>query len=230
MFLFIAIEVGWIPLPSWLWTTRMDRLEQDIQVLTGKMTTQDHAEKDVTGRMNDHLKAAETTNKTIKDLTGRMNDLTTANNKTIQDLKARVGKLDGMSDKRKVWFAATGGDKKTNDSKVIFQNVDTNMGSHYDATTGIFTAPYKGAYFFTVTFRSDGGMIELDVFREKMDGNQESLMSLYDSTNTKGKISIASNSKMVDLEDGDKVYVRASSSHELTCCANVFSGFLVYPM
>ncbi|XP_054620628.1 uncharacterized protein LOC129173602 [Dunckerocampus dactyliophorus] len=224
MFLFIAIEVGWIPLPSWLWTTRMDRLEQ---AMTGKM---------------DNLKTAEiTNNRTIQDLTGKVDYLKAKNKNTIQDLKARmktlkddkwdlkarVGKLDGMSDKRKVWFAATGGDKKTNDSKVIFQNVDTNVGSHYDATTGIFTAPYKGAYFFTVTYRSDGGMINVDMFREKMYKKTEYLMSLYDNIQKRSR---ASNSKMVDLEDGDKVYVYAYSSHVLTCCANVFSGFLVYPM
>ncbi|XP_054628020.1 uncharacterized protein LOC129179167 [Dunckerocampus dactyliophorus] len=113
-------------------TTRVDHLktaetanENTIQILTAHV---------------DHLKTAETTNnKTIPDLKARVDHLMTAettNTKTIQDLTTRVGKLDGMSDKRKVWFAARNGDKKTCDDKVIFADVPTNMGNHYDANTG----------------------------------------------------------------------------------------------
>ncbi|XP_054640382.1 uncharacterized protein LOC129186295 [Dunckerocampus dactyliophorus] len=170
-------------------------------------------EKDLTTRV-DHLKTAETTN-----------------TKTIQDLTTRVGKLDAMSDKRKVWFAVGNGHKKTSDNKVIFDDMHTNMGSHYDANTGIFTAPYKGAYFFTLAYKSVGKKINLDVYKEKKDGNSEYLTSLFDTTNNTGKNYMASISMMVDLEDDDKVYVNADSGHEFTTgWINVFSGFLVYPM
>ncbi|XP_054646416.1 uncharacterized protein LOC129189101 isoform X3 [Dunckerocampus dactyliophorus] len=182
----------------------------------------------------DNLKTAETTNQnTIQILTARVDNLMTAettNNKTIQDLTTRVGKLDAMSDKRKVWFAAAGGHTKTSDDKVIFTGVCTNMGNAYDANTGIFTAPYKGAYFFTVNYRSQGQKIYLDVYKEKKNGNREWLMQLYDDTYIKDKEYMASSSRMVDLEVKDKVYVYAGSDHELTCCANMFSGFLVHPM
>ncbi|XP_054650781.1 uncharacterized protein LOC129191437 [Dunckerocampus dactyliophorus] len=189
--------------------------------------------KDLKARV-DHLMTAETTNHiTIQDLTTRVDDLKTAqttNTKTIQDLTTRVGKLDAMSDKRKMWFAAVGGHKMTCDDKVIFGNVRTNMGSRYDANTGIFTAPYKGAYFFTLAYRSHGEKIHLDVYKEK-DGNREWLMFLFDTTNIKGKDYMASSSRMVDLEHEEKVYVIAYSDHGFTdTWSSVFSGFLVHPM
>ncbi|XP_054630101.1 complement C1q subcomponent subunit A-like [Dunckerocampus dactyliophorus] len=208
-------------------TTRVDHLktaetanENTIQILTAHV---------------DHLKTAETTNnKTIPDLKARVDHLMTAettNTKTIQDLTTRVGKLDGMSDKRKVWFAAVYGNKKTCDDKVIFDNVPTNMGNAYDANIGIFTAPYKGAYFFTLTYQSWGKKMNLDVYKEKKDGSRERLMSLYDTTYIKDKNYMASNSRMVDLEHEDKVYVYAYSDHVLTSSwSNVFSGFLLHPM
>ncbi|XP_054639166.1 uncharacterized protein LOC129185760 [Dunckerocampus dactyliophorus] len=207
-------------------TTRVDHLktaetanENTIQILTAHV---------------DHLKTAENTNnKTIPDLKARVDHLMTAetaNHITIQDLTTRVDKLDGMSDKRKVWFAAVGGNTKTCDGKVMFGNVRTNMGNAYDANTGIFTAPYKGAYFFTLNYLSVGKRINLRVYKEK-DGNRERLMDVYDDTNITGKYYMASSSRMVDLEDGEKVYINADSDDELTnYWSNVFSGFLLHPM
>ena len=32
---------------------------------------------------------------------------------------------------------------------IIFNTADTNVGSHYNATTGFFTAPFNGLYLFT---------------------------------------------------------------------------------
>ncbi|XP_054646280.1 uncharacterized protein LOC129189038 [Dunckerocampus dactyliophorus] len=208
-------------------TTRVDHLktaetanENTIQILTAHV---------------DHLKTAENTNnKTIPDLKARVDHLMTAettNTKTIQDLTTRVGKLDVMSDKRKMWFAAVGGNTKTCDNKVIFDEVRTNMGNAYDANTGIFTAPYKGAYFFTLAYKSWGKKMNLHVYKEKEDGSTEWLMQLYDTTEITGKDYMASISRMVDLEDEEKVYVIAYSDHELTSTwSNVFSGFLVHPM
>ena len=35
---------------------------------------------------------------------------------------------------------------------IIFDTADTNVGSHYNATTGFFTAPFNGLYLFTCHF------------------------------------------------------------------------------
>ena len=34
---------------------------------------------------------------------------------------------------------------------IVFENADINEGNSYNPTTGIFTAPYKGIYKFSMT-------------------------------------------------------------------------------
>ncbi|XP_054613884.1 complement C1q-like protein 4 [Dunckerocampus dactyliophorus] len=105
------------------------------------------------------------------------------------------------------------------------------MGNAYDANIGIFTAPYKGAYFFTLNYRSRGQKIYLSVYKEKKDGNREYLMDMFDDTNNTEKDYMASSSRIVDLEHEEKVYVNAEIGHVLTSSwSNMFSGFLLHPM
>ena len=41
------------------------------------------------------------------------------------------------------------------DTPLIFYDVVTNQGDAYNDTTGYFTAPYNGTYFFTTTVGSE---------------------------------------------------------------------------
>jgi len=40
----------------------------------------------------------------------------------------------------------------TSGQTVVFNQVDTNLGGCYNATTGVFTAPVAGTYVFSLTF------------------------------------------------------------------------------
>ena len=42
------------------------------------------------------------------------------------------------------------------DKDLIFTNVITNHGNHYDSTTGIYTAPFNGIYQFMITISATG--------------------------------------------------------------------------
>ena len=37
------------------------------------------------------------------------------------------------------------------DDKVIFDNINSNVGNRYNSTTGIFTVPYNGTFKLTLT-------------------------------------------------------------------------------
>ncbi|XP_060591446.1 complement C1q tumor necrosis factor-related protein 7-like [Ruditapes philippinarum] len=50
--------------------------------------------------------------------------------------------------------------------KVIFDTVITNQGEGYDNSTGEFTAPYTGLYFFSVQFCYEGNAI-YEIYQER---------------------------------------------------------------
>ena len=43
-------------------------------------------------------------------------------------------------------------------NKIVFDDVITNVGSSYDGTTGVFTAPHNGTYQFTVITITTSGV------------------------------------------------------------------------
>ncbi len=45
-------------------------------------------------------------------------------------------------------------------STAIFEAVETNYGSGYDATTGVFTAPVEGVYVFSLFYTKTAGANE----------------------------------------------------------------------
>ena len=95
---------------------------------------------------------------------------------------------------------------------MIYDEVETNKGSGYDATTGIFTAPVEGTYVFiwqVVTQNSGIGYCDLDLYKN---GSRHLIMSRADSRGRVGGTSdAASNSAVLTLNTGDTVGIRAGS-------------------
>ncbi|XP_054608615.1 uncharacterized protein LOC129167935 [Dunckerocampus dactyliophorus] len=249
LLILIAVAMAW-PWPnlSWPWdsvaaaqstqaTDELTTVKQDIEALKThlsnlemRMDELDEAAAAIV-YIENVTRMVETQAATVRSLTTLVEKIDgVAKMARVEAATAHVDKLDDISDKRTVWFAVAGGGTKNHD-KVVFGDVFTNEGNAYDANTGIFTAPCKGLYFFTLVYHSNGGTISLYVYREKKNGNRQWLMVLYDNTQTTGKYYMVTTSRMVDLEDGDKVYVWPDSGHVLTSdSANIFSGFLVHPM
>ena len=42
------------------------------------------------------------------------------------------------------------------DTNIIFTNIVSNIGEGYNATTGVFTAPFNGSYTFTLVNHNPG--------------------------------------------------------------------------
>ncbi|XP_041921169.1 complement C1q tumor necrosis factor-related protein 4-like [Alosa sapidissima] len=109
-------------------------------------------------------------------------------------------------------------------------NVLTNVGRTYDSTTGVFTAPVKGVYFFTFTTYS--WVAEADIGVKLMKNNEEVLL-VWEWQDKGDNEDYASNSVLLKLEVGDKVYMRLPKGYQVAASKNsnihTFSGFLLYP-
>lgn len=83
---------------------------------------------------------------------------------------------------------------------VIFDQEISNDGNSYNASTGIFTAPIAGTYYFTSTiFTSRGSILEMSL---KVNEQNQMYMYTYAATITGNT---ATNSIIVKLKKEDKV-------------------------
>ena len=111
---------------------------------------------------------------------------------------------------------------------LVFQNIITNEGSGYDKSTGIFTAPVGGVYYFTVHVcvanrkHSPVGIV--------LDGTFIAKSIQYDTDSwtcgSAGAIVTMTSGKQVWVAstDGSTNYVLYSST---TFLMNTFSGILI---
>uniref|UniRef100_A0A7N6C427 C1q domain-containing protein n=1 Tax=Anabas testudineus TaxID=64144 RepID=A0A7N6C427_ANATE len=159
------------------------------------------------------------------------NKLQTASN----DQKVAVQELQGASRVSKLAFSASlldSGEGNTDNqvfAPLIYKNVFTNIGNHYNPNTGYFTAPIRGVYFFRFTghaAHTDFGMMMRLVKNEHLivfSGDRATTLTDPEDS--------ASNAVVLELEVGDVVSVQLIGNvwddqyHRTT-----FSGFLLFPL
>ncbi|KAK3568706.1 hypothetical protein QTP86_013885 [Hemibagrus guttatus] len=109
-----------------------------------------------------------------------------------------------------------------------FQKVFTNIGQAYSPTTGKFTAPVKGVYYFGFSAFANG-QSRMGVHLRK---NGEQVVATYDY-NSNHKDVNGANRAVLMLEKGDEVYIELWSGLQIFDSYNsvsTFSGFLISPM
>ncbi|XP_026224293.1 multimerin-2-like [Anabas testudineus] len=166
---------------------------------------------------------------TINEL--RVNEL----EKQQKDQKVAVQELQGASRVSKLAFSASlldSGEGNTDNqvfAPLIYKNVFTNIGNHYNPNTGYFTAPIRGVYFFRFTghaAHTDFGMMMRLVKNEHLivfSGDRATTLTDPEDS--------ASNAVVLELEVGDVVSVQLIGNvwddqyHRTT-----FSGFLLFPL
>ncbi|XP_063055543.1 multimerin-2-like [Engraulis encrasicolus] len=113
------------------------------------------------------------------------------------------------------------------DLNVVFREVITNVGQAYSSTTGFFTAPFRGVYYFrfTVMDCEESGSMLIEMHK-----NGKQLIWLEDEV-TAGDYTYLSSGLTLQLEKGDEVNMVLSAGHRIVGFFNesTFSGFLLFP-
>ncbi|CAJ1087059.1 complement C1q-like protein 2 [Xyrichtys novacula] len=110
-----------------------------------------------------------------------------------------------------------------------FDDVITNLGNHYDASTGKFTCHVSGIYFFTyhVLMRGgDGTSMWADLCKN---GQVRASAIAQDADQN---YDYASNSAVLHLDSGDEIFVKLDGGKAHGGNNNkysTFSGFILYP-
>ena len=108
-------------------------------------------------------------------------------------------------------------------SVLIFQSTRTNIGNHYDNTTGKFIAQYAGIYVFILNLYKFTGADRVYCYIRK-NGNAVSLAFFPPESE---RISENSGSTVVHLDPGDKVDVGGCANPSDISCYTSFIGFLL---
>lgn len=114
------------------------------------------------------------------------------------------------------------------ETTLVYQKVFYNLGQAYNPTTGIFTAPQKGAYYFRFTaFDSRPNIVTgLTMYH-----NQRPV--LHAGSQTVGRNVHYSNATVLQMEVGDVVSMKIPPTYYLYDDQNnscTLTGFLLYPL
>ncbi|XP_078018947.1 uncharacterized protein LOC144458936 isoform X2 [Epinephelus lanceolatus] len=110
-----------------------------------------------------------------------------------------------------------------------FSKVFTNIGQAYSPTTGIFTAPVRGVYYFRYTV---WGVSTSTWFGAHLYHNEKSMAFNEDYNAESSHVSV-SNALVLQLEKGDVVYMTLHPGRTIKDDLHnrtIFSGFLLFAL
>uniref|UniRef100_A0A671VX85 Complement C1q-like protein 4 n=1 Tax=Sparus aurata TaxID=8175 RepID=A0A671VX85_SPAAU len=106
-----------------------------------------------------------------------------------------------------------------------YNKVYTNIGDAYNSSTGVFTAPVAAVYHFTFFYHAGGHHAsKLELFK-----NSQMIARSSDHQTGSDTADNGGNAVVLQLQQGDRVYVRMPASHHVWAADNStsFSGFLL---
>ncbi|XP_044195897.1 heavy metal-binding protein HIP-like [Thunnus albacares] len=220
--------------------SKMEKLEQENTAIQARLTASESKNAVLEARMN----ASENLVKELqRDLEARLN---TAEN-VLEELKRENTVLEARmssnefqveelkrenAERPKVAFSVglTNAGYVGPFSTAItlqFSKIFTNIGQAYSPTTGVFTAPVRGAYYFRFNGFAAWNSIAIDLYHN---GNQVTLS--LDRVGNNDYVNV-SNGFVLQLEKGDMIYVVLRSGYGVyddSLDRTTFSGFLLFAM
>ncbi|XP_073330700.1 complement C1q tumor necrosis factor-related protein 3-like [Pagrus major] len=109
------------------------------------------------------------------------------------------------------------------DTTLVYNQVFTNIGDAYNSSTGVFTAPVAGVYYFTLFYHAGGEHASiLWLFK-----NSEMIVRTSDQKAGSDLADSGGNGAVLQLQKGDEVYVRMRANSHVWAAENqtTFSGF-----
>ncbi|XP_067449729.1 complement C1q tumor necrosis factor-related protein 3-like [Thunnus thynnus] len=116
----------------------------------------------------------------------------------------------------------------SNDTTLKFSKIFTNIGEAYNPSTGVFTAPVRGAYYFRF---SAWGYRDTSLVGIKLYHNDKKITLSFDTVSG-GDVTM-SKAFVLQLEKGDVIYLDLwsnSSVYDDSDNHTTFSGFLLFAM
>ncbi|XP_059205242.1 complement C1q-like protein 2 [Centropristis striata] len=114
------------------------------------------------------------------------------------------------------------------DTTLKYSKVFTNIGDAYNPSTGFFTAPVRGVYYFQFTMNgSRAGWMGVQVFK-----NNQMIMWNYEHKEGSDREFIT-NSVVLELMAGDEIHLVLPSGYSLydeSSNLNTFSGSLLFTL
>ena len=123
-----------------------------------------------------------------------------------------------------VWYS---GSNIANTNTIVWNNVEINVGSHYDSSNGRFTAPITGIYFFSWFATSTGNDTNFGT-RLAVDGSASSHIWTY-SNATDTQYEVGAGSAMLSLSASQYVTIRVENGTMFGTSNyhNNFCGYLI---
>ncbi|XP_045169748.2 heavy metal-binding protein HIP-like [Mercenaria mercenaria] len=145
----------------------------------------------------------------VENMKNEMNEAKNTVTKTVEEfnrLKENSAEqtLKNSKDNIRPAFTARLSEHQTklgHNQPIVFDNIVTNIGQAYSGTTGVFTAPKDGIYYFIATTMSHSGQfVQTEIVR-----NGESMVKLYsyDKSHEQGTSGV-----VLHLNVSDEVWVR----------------------
>ncbi|XP_073336074.1 complement C1q-like protein 2 [Pagrus major] len=114
------------------------------------------------------------------------------------------------------------------DTTLKFSKVFTNIGNAYNPSTGFFTAPVNGVYYFQFTVCG----YRLGTLIMTMHKNNQQIMSNWEKKNDQGP-EFVTNSVILELMAGDVIHLVLPADYTVydnKGNLNTFSGSLLFPL